>query len=165
MRAVACAPANLRTKLLIAFLVIAALLILVGILGLRVLGQSNARVERLGTLQLRASTYQTLQTQANQLRQLLALRSGGEPGFTTLTGAKSSIPGGRNGLSSTRRSASRSRNSVRRRTRRTYRFVPPAQDERVLNRIRRDFRVFVGELNAVSTLDAQGVTGETPPLF
>ncbi len=160
MRAVARAPANLRTKLLMAFLVIAALLILVGILGLRVLGQSNARVERLGTLQLRASTYQTLQTQANQLRQLLALRSGGEPGFTTLTGATSSIPGGRRWLLVDKTigfalsELSPSTNEA------IYGFVPPAQDERVLNRIRHDFRVFVRELNALSTLDAQGATGE-----
>ena len=50
----------MRTKLLVAFLVIAALLVVVGVLGLRVLGQANARVERLGALQLRSSTYQTL---------------------------------------------------------------------------------------------------------
>ena len=55
MRGVARAPATVRTKLLVAFLVIAALLVLVGVLGLRVLGQANARVERLGTLQLRSS--------------------------------------------------------------------------------------------------------------
>ena len=58
--AVARAPANVRTKLLVAFLVIAALLVLVGVLGLRFLGQANARVERLGTLQLRSATYQAL---------------------------------------------------------------------------------------------------------
>ena len=40
-----------------AFLAIAALLVLVGVVGLRFLGQSNARVEGLGTLQLRSSTY------------------------------------------------------------------------------------------------------------
>ena len=49
------APATVRTKLLVAFLVIAALLVLVGVLGLRVLGQANARVERLDALQLRAA--------------------------------------------------------------------------------------------------------------
>ena len=58
--AVASAPASVRTKLLVAFLVIAALLVLVAVLGLRVLGQANARVERLGTLQARSSQYQAL---------------------------------------------------------------------------------------------------------
>src|SRR5690348_12194857 len=95
VRAVARAPAKVRTKLLVAFLAIAALLVLIVVLGLRVLGQANARVEHLGELQQRASTYQTLLTQAIQLRQLLALRAGSEPGFVTLTGAKSSTPGGR----------------------------------------------------------------------
>src|SRR4051794_25546962 len=95
VRAIARVPANVRTKLLVGFLIIAPLLVLVGLLRLRFLGQANARVDRLGTLQQRASTYQTLQTQANQLRQLLALRAGGEPGFSTLTGAKTSLPGGR----------------------------------------------------------------------
>jgi len=46
-------------------------LIAVGVLGLGVLGRSNTRAEALGTLQLRVATYQTLQTQAPQLRQLL----------------------------------------------------------------------------------------------
>ena len=160
VRAVAGAAGDLRTKLLVAFLVIAALLILVGVLGLRVLGQSNSRVERLGMLQQRASTYQTLQTQANQLRQLLALRSGGEPGFATLTGTKSSLPGGRSWVLGDKMIAfalselSPSTNEA------TYGFVPPAQDERVLKRIRYDFGAFVRALNAVSMLDAKGVTGE-----
>src|SRR5437870_3149945 len=95
VRAVAGAPANVRTKLLVAFLGIASLLVLVGVLGLGFLGQANGRVERLGTLQLRSSAYQTLQTQANELRQLLALRGGSDPGAATLTGAKSSLLGGR----------------------------------------------------------------------
>ena len=58
VRAVAGAPATVRTKLLVAFLGIAALLVLVGVLGLRFLGQANTRVQGLGTLQLRASSYQ-----------------------------------------------------------------------------------------------------------
>ena len=70
VRAVGRAPVTVRTKLLVAFAVIAALLVAVAVLGLRVLGQSNARVESLGTLQRRAGTYQSLQTQA-QLRAAL----------------------------------------------------------------------------------------------
>ena len=69
VRAVAGVPVNVRTKLLVSFAAIAALLVVVAVLGLRVLGQSNSRVESLGTLQLRAATYQGLQTQARlQLR-------------------------------------------------------------------------------------------------
>ena len=71
VRAVAGAPATVRTKLLVAFLIIAALLVLIGVLGLRLLGQSNARVQQLGTLQLQSEVYETLQAQANELQQEL----------------------------------------------------------------------------------------------
>src|SRR5439155_1376398 len=83
VRAVGRAPVTVRTKLLVAFAVIAALLVAVAVLGLRVLGQSNARVESLGTLQRRAGTYQSLQTQAQQLRQLLAIRVADDPSLNT----------------------------------------------------------------------------------
>ena len=96
VRAVGRLPFTVRTKLLIAFAVIAALLVTVAVLGLRVLGQSNGRVERLGTLQLRAATYQSLQTQREQLRQLLGLRVGADPNVNTYAGGKASgAPGGR----------------------------------------------------------------------
>jgi signal transduction histidine kinase len=159
-RAVAGTPLTVRTKLLVAFLGIAALLVLVGVLGLRFLGQSNGRVERLGTLQLRASTYQTLQTQAKELRQLLALRAGGQPGVAILTGEKSPLPGGRTWfyVDKTIKFAlselGPSTNEV------TYSFVPPPADERVLAQIRRDFRAFASALSEVEALDGAGVTGE-----
>src|SRR2546423_6610402 len=86
VRAVGRVPVKIRTKMLIAFAGIAALLIVVAVLGLRVLGQANARVDSLGTLQLRAATYQSLQTQAQQLRQLLALRVGEDPNLNTYLG-------------------------------------------------------------------------------
>ena len=70
----------------VAFVWIAAVLVVVAVIGLRVLGQANARIESLGTLQLRAATYQSLQTQANQLRQLLALRVAGDPSLNTYLG-------------------------------------------------------------------------------
>jgi signal transduction histidine kinase len=78
VRAVARMPWRVRSKLLLAFVGIVAMFVVVGILGLRTLSQSNARVEQLGTLQLRAAAYRELQTGAAQLRQLLALRAGGD---------------------------------------------------------------------------------------
>ena len=158
VRAVARVRTNLRTKLLVGFLVIAALLVFVGVLGLRFLGQSNARVERLGTLQQRASQYQTLETQANVLRQLLALRAGGEPGYAVLTGAKK-YPGGRNWvlvdttITFALSSLSPSTNEA------TYGFVPPPADERALKRIRADYGRFADALDGVSRLDKAGVKG------
>jgi len=60
VRAIARFPAKLRTKLLTGFLAIAALLVLVSLLGVRVLGQSNSRSERLKTLQTHGAAYQAL---------------------------------------------------------------------------------------------------------
>jgi len=77
VRAVSRSRATVSTKLLVAFVGIVALLVVVMVLGLSVLGQSNARVEQLGVLQLKSVVYQELQTNAEQVRQLLALRAGG----------------------------------------------------------------------------------------
>jgi signal transduction histidine kinase len=146
----------LRTKLLVGFLGIAALLVFVGVLGLRFLGQSNARVERLGTAQQRASQYSTLLTQADLLRRLLAVRVGGEVGYAVLSG-KEKYPGGRrwvrvdetilSALSSLGPSTSEA----------LLGFKPPPADERALKRIRVDHRRFENELKKVKSLDRAGV--------
>jgi signal transduction histidine kinase len=166
VRAIARAPAKVRTKLLVAFLAIAVLLVLVGVVGLRFLGQSNARVERLGTLQLRSSTYQTLQTQAEMLRQLLALRVGGDPGAATITGAASSREGRRWALvdATIRFALSQLGPST---SEATYGFVPPPADQRMLNRIRGDYHSFDNALSRVAGLDGAGITGHsvTPSLL
>src|SRR5882672_12704409 len=88
VRAVGHVPVKVRTKLLVALAAFVALLVGVGVLGLGVLGRSNARADSLATLQLRAATYQTLQTQAQQLRQLLSLRLGEFPNVNAYTGDK-----------------------------------------------------------------------------
>jgi len=75
VRRIGRAPVTVRTKLLVGFVTIAALLVVVGALGLLALGRSNARVERLGTLQGRAAAYQSLQTDVNQLADLLLARA------------------------------------------------------------------------------------------
>ena len=77
VRAVARLPAKLRTKLLASFLAIAALLVLVSLLGVRVLGQSNSRSEQLKTLQTRVAGYRALNTQASTVRDILGLCAGG----------------------------------------------------------------------------------------
>ena len=164
VRAIASAPATVRTKLLVAFLAIAMLLVLVGVVGLRFLGQSNARVEGLGTLQLRSSTYQTLQTQAEMLRQLLALRVGGDPGVATITGAASSLEGRRWALvdDAIRFALSQLGPST---SEVTYGFVPPPADQRMLNRIRGDYHTFDDALARAAALDGAGVTGHSVTAF
>jgi signal transduction histidine kinase len=65
-------PAKVHTKLLVAFVGTAVLLVAVGLLGQRVLGHSNDRVRDLGALQQRAFAYGTLQSHTYQVRLLLA---------------------------------------------------------------------------------------------
>jgi signal transduction histidine kinase len=72
VRAVGRLPARVRTKLLVAFVGTAVLVVMVGLLGLRVLGDSQDRVTRLGALQQRASAYSKLQSDASHVRLLLA---------------------------------------------------------------------------------------------
>jgi signal transduction histidine kinase len=76
VRAVGRMPAKVRTKLLVGFLGIVVLFVVVGTLALGVLSDSNARVERLGAVQQRAAAYRGLQTEADQVRVLLAIHAG-----------------------------------------------------------------------------------------
>ena len=72
VRVVGRLPARVHTKLLIAFVGTAVLLVAVGFLGLRVLGESNDRVGSLGALQQRAFGYGQIQSDARHVRALLA---------------------------------------------------------------------------------------------
>src|SRR5947207_3696026 len=90
VRAVGRLPVKVRTKLLVAFLSIAALLVLVALLGLRVLGQSNLRAEHLGALQVRVAGYQQLEADAAVLRQELAICAGNADYSTWLNGGRRS---------------------------------------------------------------------------
>ena len=66
VRAVGRLPAGVHAKLLVAFVGTALLVIVLGVLGLRLLGQSNERVETLGTLQQRAFAYGKLRADASR---------------------------------------------------------------------------------------------------
>jgi signal transduction histidine kinase len=78
VRAVGRLPAKVSTKLLIAFLGTSLLLVTVGLFGQRVLGQSNDRIGRLGTLQERAFAYGQLQRDAWNVRALLSQTVGND---------------------------------------------------------------------------------------
>src|SRR5580765_7844584 len=71
VRAVGRLPAKVHAKLLIAFVGTTVLVVAVGILGLRVLGQSNDRVGTLGALQERSSAYGRIQSATSDVRLLL----------------------------------------------------------------------------------------------
>src|SRR5436190_3080012 len=79
VRAISRAPVSVRTKLLVGFIAIAALLVIVGTLGLLALSRSNARVERLGTLQAQAAAYQGLGVDVVQLKNLVLERASFTP--------------------------------------------------------------------------------------
>jgi signal transduction histidine kinase len=159
VRLVARTPIGVRTKLLVAFALITALLVTVGALGLRVLGQSNARVEALGTLQLRAATYQSLQTQAEQLRQLLAVRAAADPQQSTYAGGDASRPLERGtswvlvdeSIAAALSLVGPATNESR------FGFAPPPQDRTLLRRIRSNHVRFVATIDRMLTLDRAGV--------
>jgi signal transduction histidine kinase len=78
VRAVGRMPAGVHVKLLVAFVGTALLVVVLGVLGLRLLGQSNERMETLGTLQPRAFAYAKLGSDATNVRGLLSQRVDGD---------------------------------------------------------------------------------------
>lgn len=159
VRAVRRLPARVRTKLLVAFLGIVVLFVVVGVLALRVLSDSNARVERLGVVQQRASAYRELQTQAQQARVLLALHAGA-PVYVGGGGQPSKVPGGRSfvpidgTIKSTLHSLGQAANAGE------LGFVPPPDEEGILGQIRLDNRRFVGTITKVTSFDRAGTLGK-----
>ena len=160
---VARAPAKVRTKLLIAFLAIAALLVLVSALGLQVLGQSNARVERLGALQLRSSQYQALAATALDLQEVLTVRQAGTPTLTPYTGGKALL-GGRQWLLADRQVANVLSQIEVAGNEKQFEFVPPPAEERVLRQIHADYRTVLRAVDRIIVLDGQGVAGNKAAL-
>jgi signal transduction histidine kinase len=166
VRAVGRVPVKVRTKLLVAFAAIAALLVVVGLLGVRVLGQSNARVERLGTLQLRAAAYQGLQTQSQQLRQLLGLRTAGDPNVNTYLGGNASIALGGHSWTLVDKAIAAALSQLGPATNPTHLgFVPPPDDEAVLVRIRLNYRRFSQAMTRILSLDQAGTPGNKSQRF
>jgi len=78
VRAVARLPARVQVKLLVAFVGTALLVVGVGLLGLRLLGQSNDRVDTVGKLQERAFAYGKLRSDALHVRLLLSENVAGD---------------------------------------------------------------------------------------
>jgi signal transduction histidine kinase len=158
VRLVAGAPATLRTKLLVGFLAIAVLLVGVGVIGLQVLGKTNGRVVGLGALQLRSSTYQGLEAHATDLRQALGARSAGTIEVTPYTGGIR-LQGGRQwaladlAIANVLSEVELGTNEV------LFEFVPTPADERVLQRIRHDYRRIYTALAAIKRLDSRGISG------
>jgi signal transduction histidine kinase len=156
-RLVARAPGTVRTKLVLAFLTIAALLVVLAVLGLRVLGQANARVERLAVLQLRSATYQALEAHAADLQQTLGARAAGDPTITLYTGGKNLQGGQQWTLADLAVAHTLSQIEVAT-TEQLFGFVPPPPDERELQQIRSDYAAITRALTHIQQLDRAGVT-------
>jgi signal transduction histidine kinase len=152
-------PAKVRTKLLVAFLLIAGLLVLVSVLGLRVLGQTSARVAGLDALQLRADKYQAIEASANVALQTLNVRSSGNPSLTGYTGTERLQATGRvwkladvdvqQTLSQVHYYADEA----------YWPFVPPPADRSALHHIHADYATIVRLFNRIQQYDAQSVAG------
>ncbi len=155
VRAVGRLPVKVRTKLLIAFVGTAVLLLAVGALGLRILAHSDDRVERLGPLQQRAAAYGKLQSDTTRVRLLLAENVDADfylvwPGHEPTGSGRDAVD---KALVNELERIGPSTHPDR------LGFVPPAEDESVL----REIRVTSGRLAALMSeiIDSPG-DGQRP---
>jgi signal transduction histidine kinase len=137
VRTVGRVPARVHTKLLIAFVGTAVLLVAVGALGLRVLAQSNDRVSELGPLLERADAYGSLRSDTSNVRLLLAENLPKDADFYVVWPHTTQIDlGGKARVAVDQAVA----NQVARIEPATFPdrlgFVPPAEDEAFLREIR-----------------------------
>jgi signal transduction histidine kinase len=153
VRGVARVPATVNRKLLVAFVGIVVLLVTVGVLGLRVLGDANDRVDTLGKLQQRTAAYQNLQTDAAQLQLQVAERAGGQgqgvvfPGGNTSPGAISAVDGTIESTLSTIGQASGNAHHA---------FVPPAEETKILSQIQQAYGKFSDVIAQILVFDKAG---------
>ena len=162
VRAVGRLPAGVHAKLLVAFVGTALLVVVLGILGLRLLGQSNERVETLGTLQERAFAYGQLRSDAGHVRGLLAENVGSDY-YKVFPAEVSKEDAGTGSLRIDQAIAS----AVARIPASTFPdnlgFRPSAEDEPFLRRIRATSKRLSKVMGEVIELDrADPETGEVP---
>jgi len=158
VRAVGTIPAKVRTKLLVAFVGTAVVVVVVALLGLRVLGQSNDRVKGLGVLQERAFAYGKLQSDAFHVRLLLAENVAGD--FYPLNNPNLEPPTGEAALPVD----GAAMNALARIGPATVveglGFVPPAGDEAVLRGIRAKSERLSKVMQAIIDSDLRGAAVE-----
>jgi signal transduction histidine kinase len=147
VRSVGRVPAGVHVKLLVAFVGTALLVVVLGVLGLRLLGQSNERVETLGTLQIRATAYGELRSTANHVRSLLAQRVGGD--FSKVFPAENKKDVGAGGLAVDRTIASAAARLRASTFPDNLGFRPPPEDERSLRGIRKTGEQLTSKLREI----------------
>jgi signal transduction histidine kinase len=156
VRAVGRLPAKVHTKLLISFLATALLVVAVGLLGLRVLGQSNDRVETIDALQSRAFAYGQLQSDASHARLLLAENVAG--GFHAVNNPDTPSPSSRGVMAVDQAVASAVARIAPATAADRLGFVPPAEDVSTLRRIRRKSRRLEAVMQRIVASDKRGAT-------
>jgi hypothetical protein len=155
VRGVGRLPARVHTKLLVAFVGTVVLLVVVMVLGLRVLGESNDRVDRLGTLQLRTTAFRELQTDSAQLRGLLALRAGGPDLSAWFSGPPSAAP--KEVLSAIDSTITTTLARIGPATNEAqFGFVPSADESTALEQIRQDYTELSDVMAEITALDNAG---------
>jgi signal transduction histidine kinase len=154
VRAVGRVPGKVHTKLLVAFVGTAVLVVAVGLLGVRVLGQSNERAERLGALQERAFAYGKLHSDTFNVRLLLAENY--TPDFSGVKRAGPAYPVAvqldRYVVDALARIGPATVSD-------RLGFVPPAEDERFLRGIRAKSRQLSAVARQIVRSDNRGATG------
>jgi signal transduction histidine kinase len=161
VRAVGRMPARVRTKLLVAFVGTAVLVVVVGLLGLRVLGQANERVARLGALQQRASAYGKLQSDASNVRELLAGNVSSE--FYEVNQPNPPRPSPREAAVLDKAVANAVALIVPATSAVSLGFVPPAQDQREIRAIRAKSGQLSSVIRKLIHFETADVPREGPP--
>ena len=154
VRAIGRLPAKVHTKLLIAFLATAFLVVVVGLLGLRVLGQSNERVETIRALHTRAVAYGQLQSDVLHVRLLLAETPG--EGFSDANSPDTSASG-REVLGVDRAIASAVARIGPATAANRLGFEPPASDAALLEGIRLKGTDLVTVMDLIVAADDAGI--------
>ena len=161
VRAVGRVPAGVHVKLLVAFVGTALLVVVLGVLGLRLLGQSNNRVETLGTLQERAFAYGKLRSDALHVRLLLAQNVGGD--FYNVFPDLNKDDVGAGGRAIDGAIASAAAQIPASTFPDNLGFRPPPEDERYLSRIRATSRELTSVVRQIVEADRTG-PGRVPSL-
>jgi signal transduction histidine kinase len=155
VRAVGRVPARVHAKLLVAFVGTAVLVVVIGLLGLRLLGQSNDRVLGLGALQERAFAYGKLQSDVHNIRVLLAEDVRGD--FYRLNNPGLQRPL-RDATSVHQAAASALVRIGPATSVVALGFVPPPEDARVLGRIRAKTRQLSNVVRDIVAADIRGAS-------
>jgi signal transduction histidine kinase len=134
VRAVGRVPLPIQAKVLVPSVATVVLIVLLGLLGLQFVGDSNSRVVALGQLQQRAATYRELQTESLEIRSLLAERMAAVTGAcNTTTGCRESSQSGAARVESVLEARGKVDDPAR------LGFAAPDDEEAMLAQIARDY--------------------------